>query len=134
MFNKRCECFIPAIIGIILGIVVGYLVFNFVIPGLVIAIWIALGISIVSLLLVFLTAIQAQGREEWCVCKYGGCIVIGAIFTIIATIIALSITIVTGILATAILIGLGTLFLVFTIFSVAEFLLCLVKTNCKCRD
>lgn len=134
MFNKKCGCLIPAIISIILGIIVGFISFTVAIPGLIIAIWIAFGISIGALILVFLTAIQAQRREEWCVCKYGSCITMGAITTIIATIIGLSITILTGVLATAILIGLGTLFLAFTIFSVFEFMMCLVKTNCKCRD
>lgn len=134
MLNKKYRTLMTGIISIILGIIVGFISFVVAIPGIVTAIWIAFGLSIAALILVFLTAIQAQGREEWCVCKYGSCITIGAIATIIATIIGLSITIATGILAISILIGLGTLFLAFTIFGVLEFIMCLVKTNCKCRD
>lgn len=135
MFNKNCGCLIPAVIGIILGIIVGYFVFNFVIPGLLIAIWIALGISILAIALVFFIAIQAQGREQWCVCKYGSCIIYGAIATLFLSIIELAILILLpGILAIAILVGLSTVFLVFTIFSVYQFLMCLVKANCKCKD
>lgn len=134
MFEKKCGCFIPAIVSIILAIIVGIISFSEIIPELFLVILVALGIGIGSVFVVLYVVTQTQGREERCICKYGDCVSIGAIGTIITAIIGLTVTIVTGSIAISVLIGLGTLFLSFTIFSVLELLLCLTKTSCKCRD
>lgn len=133
MCNKVCNCLIAAIISAILGIIVGFISFGTAIPGIVTVTWVALGLAIGALVLTFTAGLNSYGKEERCICKYGKCIAIGAIGTIIAAIIALAITITTGVVLISILLGLGVFFLALTIFSVLEFILCIVESNCKFR-
>lgn len=134
MCNKICNCLIAAIISAILGIIIGFISFGTVIPGIVTVIWVAFGIGIGALVLTFIAGLNSYGREERCICKHGKCIAIAAVGTIIASIIALAITITTGVVLISILLGLGTFFLALTIFSVLEYILCLVESNCKYRE
>lgn len=134
MLFGKIGCLISAFISIILGFIVGIVSFNVVIPGIVAALWIAFGIGVGALLLVILLAAFVKGREEWCICENGTCIAVGAIGTIISTIIGLSITITTGVVAIAVLLGITTFFLAFTLFGLLQLAICLSKKKCKCRE
>lgn len=128
MCNKVGNCLIAAIISVILGAIVGFVSFGTAIPGIVTVVWISFGIGVGALVL---AGLNSCGREEKCICQYGKCIAIGAIGTIIASIIGLAITITTGVVLISVLIGLGTFFLAFTLLSVLGYALCLSEINCK---
>ncbi len=133
MNRKNCSCLITLFIGIILGIIVGYNAYLAVIPGIVTALWIAFGIGIGALILLAIMAQARCERREKCICKNGTCIAIPAVGTIITAIIGLSITITTGSIGIAILIGLATLFLIMTILNILDYILCLINEKCECR-
>lgn len=133
MKRDICGCLITLLIGIVFGIIVGYNAYITLIPGIVTAIWIAFGIGIGALVLLAIVALKACGKKEKCICKNGKCIAIPAVGTIITSIIGLSITITTGSVLIAVLIGLGTLFLTMTILGLLNLVLCLVDENCECR-
>lgn len=127
------NCLASIIIGVIAGVIIGLLFFFALIPEIVTAIIVALIFASIALVLItIISAITEKGAEK-CVCKEGRCIVIGSLGTIALGIIALAITLTTGSVGIAILVGLLGAFLVGTLTSVLFFELCLVKTNCKKR-
>ena len=134
MLRRDCGCLVLLLIGAILGSIVGYFVYTTAIAGIVAALWIGFGIGIGALLLLTIIALFAYSKKERCVCNNGTCIAIAAIGTIITTIIGLSITITTGVLLIAALIGLATLFLSITLFAILRLILCLIYANCSCKE
>lgn len=133
MCRRNCGCLITLLVGVILGIIVGYIAYTTAITGIVLALWVSFIISITALILLTLSALLACGKKERCVCNNGYCIAIPAVGTIITTIIGLAITITTGSVGIAILIGLATLFLVMTLLNLVKLILCLTDANCECR-
>ena len=135
MFGCRnnFSCLVVWVIAITLGIILGIVSFVTLIPGIIIALWIAFGIGAFGVLLTTVLALTPFARQ--CLCEKGKCLIIAAIGTVILTIIALAITIVTGSVAIAMLIGLVTAFLVATILSIFNILFCLIDDGCrKCKD
>lgn len=133
MGRRNCGCLITLLVGVILGIIVGYIAYTTTITGIVLALWVSFIISVISLILLTLSALLACGKKERCVCNNGYCIAISAVGTIITTIIGLAITITTGSIGIAILIGLATLFLAMTLLNLVKLILCLTDANCECR-
>lgn len=127
------NCLAAIIIGVIAGVIIGLLFFFALIPGIITAIIVALIFAAISLILITIIAAFVEKDKEKCVCKDGKCIVIGSLGTIVLGIIALAITLTTGSVGVAILIGLLGAFLVETLISVLFLGLCLVKANCKKR-
>lgn len=134
MCFKKCQCLVGIILGAVLGSIVGYFAFTTLIPGIITAIWVAFGIAAFSILALILLSITGNKRIVNCVCDNGDCLLLGALATIIISIILLSITLVVGVLGTAILVGLGTMSLVITIVSLADLTFCLVNSTCACRE
>lgn len=133
MKRSSCGCLVTVIIGLIFGIIVGYNAFLTLLPGIVTAIWIALGIGLGTLVLLTLISLIACGKKEKCICKNGICIAIPAVGTVITAIIGLTITITAESVGIAVLIGLGVLFLTITILNLLRLILCLINENCECR-
>ena len=125
------RCVASAIISILLGVVIGIVFFNALLPGIIAAIIIALAFTALTLILLAIIGVFTKGNEKKCVCKVGKCALVGSIITLILATTAIIITLDTAVLATAIFIGiLGATFL-FTVFSVAEVIACILK--CKCN-
>ena len=129
----NCGCPIIIAIAIILGIVIGILFFNAVIvvgiPALaVVLIFGALALGILAL-------IAGLGKSETakCVCQYGNCIVLGGVLSIILPVIGLLVTLATASVGIAILIGAIAAAFIITLISLVLFLLCLVRSNCRCK-
>ncbi len=133
MCNCNCNCIIRAIIGAIIGIIIGILYYLAFIPSIIVAIWIAFGISILSLIILAIISVFGREKTERCVCKNGKCFTISIIGTIVTSIAALGITLATGVISRAILIGLGGFFFAFLLVNLTEFLICLTKANCRCK-
>jgi len=134
MCKNDCGCLISLVISSILGAIVGFIAFTTGIIGITTVIWIAFGLAVGALVLLAILSVVTSGKEQRCICNNGTCLAIGAIGTIIAAIIALAITITTGVIATAVLIGLGVLFLGLTLFGLLSLILCLVDAACMCRE
>ena len=134
MQKNDCKCLLSLLVGAVLGIIVGYISYSTLIPGIVTALWIGFGIGIGSLILLTLLAIFSNGKQERCICANGTCLAVSAIGTIITTIIGLAITIVTGSILISALIGLATLFLTATLINILKLLICLIISNCYCRE
>ena len=129
-----CGCIISLLIGAVLGIVVGYVSYSTLIPGIVTALWIGFGIGVGTLILLTILSLVANGKQERCVCAKGTCLAVSAVGTIITTIIGLAISIVTGSVLVSALIGLVTLFLTATLMNIFKLLICLINSNCGCRE
>ena len=133
MCLKSCKCIISATISILIGVAVGILFFVGILTGIVTAIIIALIFAALALLI--LAIIGASKKEERCICKIGKCALIGAILTLVLGLIASVLTLVTGSIGFAILIGLLGAAFFFTLFTVAEFIGCILECdfdyNCK---
>ena len=124
-------CCLAIIIAIVLSFVVGILFFVDLIP----AIFLLLGTGLIFAVGIILTlvAVAAFGKDNisCCVCKFGICLLIGAIGTIITSIIALLIDVFAGSIIIAILIGIFVFFFVLMIISFIKFILCLICKNCN---
>lgn len=129
----NCNCITRAIIGVIIGIIIGVLFYFAFIPSIVIALWIAFGISIFSLILLALVSIFGKEKTEKCVCKNGKCLAISIIGTITTSVAALGVTLVAGVISRAILIGLWGFLFAFLLINLLAFFICLTKSNCRCN-
>ena len=134
MQKNGCGCIVSLLVGTVLGIIVGYISYSTLISGIVTALWIGFGIGIGTLILLTLLALWVNGKQERCICANGTCLALSAIGTIITTIIGLAITIVTGSVLVSALIGLVTLFLTATLMNIFKLLICLINSNCGCRE
>lgn len=140
--NELCPCRSGCgIIGSVLGIVIGIITAIFFalgyIPLILNGIWVALGIGGATLLYVLIAPLfilrisSTAGNFVSCFCKYGRCLLIGAIGTVLSALAAVSITLDISVIAIIALIGTGTFFLVFAISALIEFVKCLIAGACK---
>ena len=131
MYN--CNCIIKTIISVIIGIIIGILFYFAFIPSIVIALWIAFGISIFSLILLVVVSVFGKEKTEKCICKNGKCLAIPILGTIATSIAAISITLTAYVISRAILIALWGFFFAFLLINLLTFLICLTKSNCRCK-
>lgn len=134
MCCRKDTCLTAGILGAIFGVVIGLLFFFAVITTLTTAIWIAFGFAAVSLILLTLIAAFGRPNINKCICRFGRCILLGGIATIILSLIALTVTLATGSVALAILVGLGAFAFAFTVISFIFWVWCLINANCKCDN
>ena len=130
MFRRNNNCTLILAIVAVLGIIVGVVAFNVAIPGIIIAIGVALAFTALILLLFTGIAIKVKGDEKECLCNYARCLSLGVVGTIITGVIALSVTIVTASIAIAILLGLLTAFALTTLLSFIGLVLCIAEKDC----
>lgn len=134
MCNRDCGCLLAGVISTFVGIIIGVLFYFSLIPAITTAIWIAFGIAVFAL--VTLISIAAFGNQKVarCICRYGNCLLVGIIGTIITTIVALTITLTTGNALIAILIALAGFFVSLLIIALICLVDCLIDANCRCRE
>ena len=130
MFRRNNNCILILAIAAILGIIVGVVAFNVTIPGIIIAIGVALAFTALILLLFSYVVTKVKGNENECLCNYARCLSLGIVGTIITGVIALSATIVTASVAIAILLGLLTAFALTTLLSFVGLILCIAEKDC----
>lgn len=140
--NELCPCRSGCgIVGTVTGIVIGIITAIFFalgyIPLILNGIWVALGIGGAMLLYVLTASLfmlrisDTAGNSRSCFCKYGKCLLIGAVGTVLSALAAVSITLDISVIAIVALIGVGTFFLVFLISALAQFVKCLISDTCK---
>lgn len=133
MCNKGlCGCMCSLIIGIIGGIIIGiayfFLASTLSLPTIL---WTAFGLAVLELvsLIYILNNKESDNKKDKCICKYGNCILIGVIGTLIFELILAVITV--GTVVTAILIGIAGLFFVIAIVSLIKLIFCLINASCR---
>ena len=127
----RCDngaCVLPIILGIIGGILVTLFgtILN-IIPFL----WITFGIALGALVIIlgvslFEELTVRRERERGCACRYGACLILGALGALVTSIIGIA----GGVLGT-ILTFLVVGFLIWTIVALVLLLICLAKEACN---
>lgn len=124
----RCDnstCALPIILGIIGGILVVLFgtILN-VIPFL----WITFGIALGAMVVALATALveEDERREHGCACKYGTCLILGALGALVTSIIGIAGGVL-GTILTFFVVG----FLIWTIIALALLLICLAKATCN---
>lgn len=128
MLKKDCNCILILAIAAVLGIIIGVVAFNVAIPGIIIAISVILALA--ALILILFTKLTVKVRNYDCLCNYSKCIALGVVGAIITAVIALSVTIETGSIAIAILLGLLTAFGLTALLSFVGLILCIINENC----
>lgn len=130
MCMKQCGCVLSIILSAIIGIIVGVLFFLGNIANIITFVWIAFGISAVSLILLNVVG-TSERNKSYCICKNGSCLLLGAVGSMILSLIALGLTLSIGVISIAILIGFLGLFTALTLVSLFTLTLCVVKSNCR---
>lgn len=129
-----------SILGLVVSVIIGIglsVLFTFsLIPNVIFALWIAFGLSVLSLI-ALLVLIPMVGFNNFsslkkCVCANGRSLIIATLGTFITTLIALSLSLVVNTALIIIFFLIGTFF-AFLLISIAQFLWCLInKDCCKC--
>jgi len=126
----RCDsgaCALPIILGIIGGILVALFgtILN-IIPFLWITFGIALGTLVITLVTSLVEENSRRDRERGCTCKYGTCLILGALGALVTSVIGIAGGVL-GTLLTFLVVG----FLIWTVIALVLLLMCLVKASCN---
>lgn len=133
MCFKNIPCILSLLISILLGIIAGIAFFFCLLPGITtlpLFVFLTGTSTLVSFSILF-----GIIRHLKCVCRYGRCILIGSVLSIILSAIACILRIVAFNIGFAILVALFVAAFFFTIFTFYAFLSCLLKENCcSCHE
>ena len=130
MCSRNCGCSIWLTIRTFIGIIVAGLIFLGLLPSFQTALFIILAIAVISLFLLINCLNSCCTRQE-CFEEYGICILAGAIGSIISSVLALSFTLTTGSILSAILVGLAAFFFILTLVSTIGLIICLLNVNSR---
>ncbi len=132
--NRDYGCVLATVISIFLGVIIGVLFFFALIPTIIPAIWIAFGLSILTLIgLVTLSSADIE-RGNQCMCIYGKCLLAGIFGSLITSIIALVITLTVGAVFGAIVIAIWGFFFTLLLIALIMLVKCLIEANCRFRE
>ncbi len=126
---SACGC-LGVVISIILGAIVGILfAFNF-IPGIVIAAWIAFGLGVLTLVLVFIATLVSACCHCRALIKCSArnipCLLVGTFGTIITSIAALSIVLTNAFISVIALVALGAFFVSLMFIGIIAYISCIL--------
>ena len=130
--KKNNVCIIPIIISIVLAIIIGIIFTTTVVTGFVTLLYTIIGIAAFFLVTLIVIALLKNGKEDYCVCEYGPCLLFGTLGAIIFSAITISVTV--GATAIAVLAGIITLFTTLAVIEFFLFILCIIKANCRHFD
>ena len=130
MCSRNCGCSIWLTISTFVAIIVAGLFFLGLLPSFQTALFIILAIAVISLFFLINCLNSCCTRQE-CFEEYGVCILAGAIGSIISSVLALSFTLTTGSILSAILVGLAAFFFILTLVSTIGLIICLLNANSR---
>ena len=135
MCKNNNECILPVAIAVILGIAIGTLFFTGIIETGIIVFPLIAGIvfAIITLILIYFTAAFCNQKEtRECICKFGRCLAVGGIVTLVSSFLALTFidVLVAGAIVSALLIGIFDFGLILNFLSFSYILVCLINNNC----
>lgn len=123
--------FIAVTIGIVFGAVIGILFAFIPIPFMGTAIWIAFGLGVLALVAliieIFIAGVTAPNVSSKCLHKGTGLLLVGAIGTIISSIVALSITLTPTLIAVITIIAIVAFFFALMVVALISVLLCIAS-------
>ena len=127
------SCVIAAIVGLVFGALIGILFAFDLIPNIVVSVWIAFGLGVLALVMLFAAALTSSvvmcGTLGRCLRKNAVCLLVGIIGTIVFTVILLSIVINPILLSAQVLVAIAAFFFVFMLSALVAFILCLINEN-----
>ena len=134
--QNSCNNAIAIILSVVIGLGISVLFGLSLIPNAIFALWIAFGLSILSLIallfLIPLAGFNNFSSLKKCMCEYSKNLIVGTIGTLVTTIAALSLTLTVSTALIIIFFLIGT-FLSLLIISLTQFLWCLINSDCcKC--
>ena len=123
---ERPTCLLPIVLGIVGGILAVFFgTFTNVIPFL----WTTFGIAAATIVILTFVAVFAGSTRDndtrECTCKYGVCVLLGALGTLVTSIITITLGALTTVL-TFLIVG----FLVWVIVALAFWIICIIKGLC----
>jgi len=124
---------ISVVLSVLFGIAAGFLFANGFLPFVFVGIGIALGIAIITLILLWgaVTAKKPYSDND-CICENLGLLLAGIIGTIITSIIALSVFLIPGVTIFAILVGLVAFFFALLLIGIVSYLTCVSDCDDDC--
>lgn len=130
----RFNCCLALFLSLIAGIGAGLLFYFGYLPSVTVGTWIAFGFAAVVLLALTIILVSGAMRPPIvhdCLCRYGFCLLSGAVGTLVTTIITLSIALATNVIG-AIIVAIGAFFFTLMLLSVIGFLACMLCNHCGC--
>ena len=123
---ERPTCLLPIVLGIVGGLLAVFFgTFTNIIPFL----WIVFGISAATIVILTSVSVFAGSTRDndtrECTCKYGVCVLLGALGTLVTSIIAITLGALSTLL-TFLIVG----FLVWLIVALVLWIICIIKGLC----
>lgn len=133
---ERTNCIAPIVLSIIVGVALAVVFSLGFIAQTAILLWVAFGLGIATLFTtIFILAMLTDDRGSplgVCLRHYGGCVVSGAIGTIVSTLAGLAITLSTTGTVSIVIFFLVGAFLTLMLVSLTKFIFCTIReTYCK---
>lgn len=139
--NRKCSlgCSCAAlVISAVFAAVVGVLFYFRYISFIVTAVWIAFGLGVLILILLFASLVYAATHPCWilpgCLCARGGCLLLGSVGTVVSALAALSIALSPRLIFDVILVSVGAFFTALMLLALIALLLCIICALCGRGD
>ena len=135
--NKFCGVCgsISIVISAILGAIVGVLFAFDLIPFIGTTAWIALGLGVLTLVILVGTVLAANTREcstlSKCLCSNGASLLAGAVGTIVTTTVALSTVLDSALVAVIILVAIAAFFFALMLIGLTSLISCFLCKQCS---
>ena len=114
--------------GILIGVAAALLFFFGVITNLTIALWVAFGVGLFTLVATFGAALLTpMWISRKCFCKNKNALITGGIGLVVTTVVALSTALAAASIFSAVLVGLTTFFLLLSVTSLICFIICIAR-------
>lgn len=135
---SKSSCNLCGIVGVLIALAFGALVgvlfaFEF-IPNIVTVAWIAFGLSAFALVFLagslIIAGVSGRSALSKCLCENTTCLLVGIIGTLIASIAALAIELVTIFASVAALVAIGAFFFAYMIVGLISFFTCISDKLC----
>lgn len=130
--RRTCGCIVPAVISLLIAVIVGVIFTPAVVTGLTTLLFIIFGVAAYFLLALIAIVLFGKRKEDFCICEFGTCLLVGSLGAIITSAITLALTV--SATVTAILVGIVTFFIVLAIIQFFLLVFCLVKSSCMYKE
>lgn len=131
MCFKNCACTVILLISVLVGVLAGIAFFNGLLPLFTALPILVFVFALVASIFTFLFGIL---RNTKCICRFGGCILVGSGLSILLSSIASILTLATESIGIAILVGLLVAAFLLSLLSFFTFLACLLRELCRYQE
>lgn len=128
-----CSC-VSLVISAILAAVIGVLFFFKWIPNIAVVTWIAFGLGVLTLLILFFTLLYAAAHPcsalPGCLCRHGKCLLLGSAGTIVSTLATIAIALSLRSIFAVFFVAIGAFFTVLMLLALISLILCVLCALC----